>query len=150
MTRIYNYLCIAVTLISIIIAAAAQTTTTTPVEAIDDKFTITVIIVIDSPVCSNEGGRLDVLLNDKSSSVSNKSELYIKTVQTQPPAGYGHCDIGDKRSSSDNREIVVYTPGSTVKLANEIVCEYTVCIVNTMDCDTAKISIRLQEQQLIQ
>ena len=102
-------------------------------------------------MCSNEGGRLDVLLNGNSSSVSNKSELYIKTVQTQPPAGCGHCDIGDRRISSDNREVVVYTPGSTsVKMANEIVCEYTVCIINTLACDTAKISIRLQELQLIQ
>lgn len=100
-------------------------------------------------MCSNDGGRLDVLLNDDSYSVL-QSQLYIKTVQTQPPAGYGHCDIGNRRSSSDNREVVVYTPGSNVKMANEIVCEYTVCIINTMDCDTARISIRLQEQQLIQ
>lgn len=130
-------------------ATAAQTTTTPMVEANDDNFTITCDYSNRFPVCSNEGGRLDVLLNDDSS-FSNKSELYIKTVQTQPPAGYGHCDIGNRRSSSDNREVVVYTPGSNVKMANEIVCEYTVCIINTMDCDTARISIRLQEQQLIQ
>jgi len=137
------------TLISIIIATAAQTTTTPIVEANDDKFTVTCDYSNRFPVCSNEG-RLDVLLSDNSSSVSTKSELYIKTVQTQPQAGYGHCDIGDRRSSSDNREVVVYTPGSAVNVANEIVCEYTVCIINTLDCDTAKISIRLQEQQLIQ
>jgi len=130
-------------------ATAAQTTTTPMVEANDDNFTITCDYSNRFPVCSNEGGRLDVLLNDDSS-FSNKSELYIKTVQTQPPAGYGHCDIGDRRSSSDNREVVVYTPGSNVKVANDLVCEYTVCIINTMDCDTAKISIRLQQGQLIQ
>ena len=136
-----------ITLISIISAAAAQTTKTTPViEAKDDKFIIICDYSNRFPVCSNEGGRLDVLLNDKSSTVSNKSELYIKTVQTQLSAGYGHCDIGDRRMSSDNREVVVYTPGSNVKVANEIVCEYTVCIINTLDCDTAKISISLQEQ----
>jgi len=113
-------------------ATAAQTTTTPMVEANDDNFTITCDYSNRFPVCSNEGGRLDVLLNDDSS-FSNKSELYIKTVQTQPPAGYGHCDIGDRRSSSDNREVVVYTPGSNVKVANDLVCEYTVCIINTMD-----------------
>ena len=140
------------TLISIsATAAAAQTTTTTPViEANDDKFTVTCDYSNRFPVCSNEGGRLDVLLNDDSSSVSNKSKLYIKTVQTQPPAGYGHCDIGNRRNSSDNREVAVYTPGSNVKMANEIICEYTVCAINTLDCDTARISIRLQEEQLIQ
>ena len=104
------------TLISIISAAAAQTTTTTTmIEAIDDKFTIICNYSNRFPVCSNEGGRLDVLLNDESYSVSNKSQLYIKTVQTQPSAGYGHCDIGDRRISSDNREVVVYTPGSNVR-----------------------------------
>ena len=144
-----NLSAIFTALISIISAVSAQTTTTT-IEANDDKFTITCDYSDRFPVCSNEGGRLDVLLNDESSSVSDKSELYIKTVQTQPSNGYGHCDIGDRRSSSDNREVVVYTPGSDVKMANEIVCEYTACIINTMACDTAKISIRLQEQQLIQ
>ena len=148
-----NLLAILITLISVS-ATAAQTTTTTTmataVEANDDKFTITCDYSNRFPVCSNEGGRLDVLLNDNSSSVSDKSELYIKTVQTQPPAGNGHCDIGDRRSSSDNREVVVYTPGSSVKVADEIVCDYTVCIINTLDCDTAKILIRLQQEQLIQ
>ena len=141
-----NLSAIFITLISIISATAAQTTTTPVVEANDDKFTITCDYSNRFPVCSNDGGRLDVLLNDESSSTSIKSELYIKTVQTQPSNGHGHCDIGDRRSSSDNREVVVYTPGSSVKVANEILCEYTVCAINTMDCDTAKISIRLQEQ----
>ena len=147
-----NLSAIFTTLISISSAAAAQTTMTKPViRANDDKFTITCDYSNRFPVCSNDGGRLDVLLNDKSSSVSNKSELYIKTVQTQPSNGYGHCDIGDRRLSRvDNREVVVYTPGSNVKVANEIVCEYTVCIVNTMNCDTAEISIRLQQEQLIE
>ena len=138
-----NLFAIFTTLISISAAAAH-------VQAKDDKFTITCDYSDRFPVCSNDGGRLDVLLNDDSSSVSKKSELYIKTVQTQPPAGYGHCDIGDRRISSDNQEVVVYTPGSAVKVANEIVCEYTVCIINTTTCDTAKISIRLQEEKLIQ
>ena len=143
-----NLSAIIAALISIISAAAAnaQTTTKTPViEANDDKFTITYDYSNRFPVCNNEGGRLDVLLNDNSYSVL-KTELYIKTVQTQPQAGYGHCDIGDRRNSSDNREVAVYTPGSSVKMANEIVCEYTVCIINTLNCDTARISIRLQEQ----
>ena len=143
-----NLSAIFATLISIS-TTAAQTTTTTPiVEANDDKFTIICDYSNRFPVCSNEG-RLDVLLNDNSSSISTTSELYIKTVQTQPPAGCGHCVIGNRRISSDNREVVVYTPGSNVKMANEIVCEYTVCIINTLACDTAKISIRLQEEQLI-
>jgi len=147
-----NLSTIFTTLISISATAAqttTTTTTTTTIEAKDDKFTITCDYRNRFPLCSNEG-RLDVLLNDESSSISTKSKLYIKTVQTQPSNGYGHCDIGDRRSSSDNREVVVYTPGSTVKVANEIICEYTVCIINTMNCDTAKIYIRLQEQQLIQ
>ena len=145
-----NLSSIFTTLISISAAVTAQSTTiiTPVVEANDDKFTITCDYRNRFPVCNNEGGRLDVLLNDNSSSVL-KSELYIETVQKQPSAGYGHCDIGDKRSSSDNREVVVYTPESNVKMANEIVCEYTVCIINTMDCDTAEIFIRLQEEKLI-
>ena len=145
-----NLFTIFITLISIISAVAAQTTTTTTspvIEANDDKFTITCDYSDRFPVCSNEGGRLDVLLNDNSYSVS-KPQLYIKTIQTQP--SNGHCDIGNRRTSSDNREVVVYTPGSNVKVANEIVCEYTVCIINTLVCDTARISIRLQEEQLIQ
>ena len=89
-----------------IISATAAQTTTPIVKANDDKFTITCDYSNRFPVCSNEGGRLDVLLNDKPSSVSNESELYIKTVQTQPSAGYGHCDIGDRRSSRvNNREV---------------------------------------------
>ena len=145
-----NLSAIFATLISIS-TTAAQTTTTTPiVEANDDKFTIICDYSNRFPVCSNEGGRLDVLLNDNSYSASTKSELYIKTVQIQPPNGHGHCEIGNKRISNDNREVVVYTPGSSsVKIANDIVCEYTVWFINTMACDTAKISIRLQEEQLI-
>jgi len=82
-----NLSAILTTLISISAAVTAQTITT--IEANDDKFTITCDYSDRFPVCSNEGGRLDVLLNDESSSVSNKSELYIKTVQAQPSNGYG-------------------------------------------------------------
>ena len=135
-------------LISISAATAAQTTIPV-IEANDDKFTIICDYSNRFPVCSNEG-RLDVLLNDNSSSISTTSELYIKTVQTQPPAGCGHCDIGNRRISSDNREVVVYTPGSNVKVSNEVLCEYTVCIQDTLDCDTTEISIRLLELQVIQ
>jgi len=145
-----NLSAILTTLMIRCISAAVTAQAITTIEANEDKFTIICDYSDRFPVCSNDGGRLDVLLNDESSSVLNKSELYIKTVQTQPSNGYGHCDIGNRRTSSDNREVVVYTPGSNVKIANEIVCEYTVCIINTMDCDTARISIRLQEQQLIQ
>ena len=132
-------------------APSSPPTTTSPiafvvpdptVEAIDDQFTVTCDYSSGSfPVCTDEG-QLDVLFNDVSS--APKSSLYIKTVQTQPQEGFGKCDIGNPSTSSGNREVVVYTPGD-VKVANDIICEYKVCIPNTLSCDDAKITITLRE-----
>ena len=63
-------------------------------------------------------------------------------VQTRPQDGFGNCDIG----SSGNRDVVVYTPGDDVRVANNVICEYTVCIPNTLSCDTATITITLREK----
>jgi len=111
------------------------------VVANDDRFTVTCDWTLGRfPVCNN-GGRLDVLNNDEPSAI--RDSLYIKTVQTQPPAGFGSCLIG----SSGNRDVVVYTPGDDVRVANNVICEYTVCIPNTLSvCDTARITITLREK----
>ena len=114
------------------------------VVANDDRFTITCDWNLGMfPVCTNEG-RLDVLFNDEPTSIRNS--LYIERVQTQPPAGFGNCDIGKGEFSSGIREVVVYTPGDNVREANDIICEYTVCIPNTLSCDTARINITLREK----
>ena len=115
--------------------------------AINDRFTITCDWTLGNfPVCNDEG-RLDVLFNDQTS--FPKDQLYIETVQTQPQEGFGNCDIGERRPSSGNREVVVYTPGDDVRVANDVICEYTVCIPNTLSCSTARITITLREKNAV-
>ena len=135
-------------------APSTSPTTTSPVEFVvpdptvvanDDRFTVTCDWTLGRfPVCNN-GGRLDVLFNDEPSAI--RDSLYIETVQTRPQEGFGNCDIGERRPSSGNRAVVVYTPGDDVRVANNVICEYTVCIPNTLSvCDTATITITLREK----